>query len=85
MINDTVVLGGRALRESRRTLDALLPTLFIPLFFLVVNIGQASRIFPSGDTAFLHGQGYGAFQLPASLLLGPVFRACFALPRLLTR
>ena len=66
-------LGRRALREAWRTPDALIPTLFIPLFFLVVNVGQAARIFPSGSTDFLHGQGYGAFQLPASLLLAASF------------
>jgi len=66
-------LGARGIRESLRTPDALLPTLFIPLFFLFVNIGQASRIFPADDTDFLYGQGYGAFQLPASLLLAGSF------------
>jgi ABC-2 type transport system permease protein len=67
------VLGQRALRESWRTPEALLPTLFIPLFFLVVNVGQAAKIFPGESTAFLHGQGYGAFQLPSSLLLAGSF------------
>jgi ABC-2 type transport system permease protein len=67
------VLGQRALREGWRTPEALLPTLFIPLFFLVVNVGQAAKIFPSSSTAFLHGQGYGAFQLPSSLLLAASF------------
>ena len=72
-MNQAWVLGQRALREAWRTPDALLPTLFIPLFFLVVNVGQAAKIFPSAETAFLHGQGYGAFQLPVSLLLGASF------------
>ncbi len=67
------VLGQRALREGRRTPEALLPTLFIPLFFLVVNVGQAAKIFPSASTRFLHGQGYGAFQLPSSMLLAGSF------------
>jgi ABC-2 type transport system permease protein len=67
------VLGQRALREGYRTPEALLPTLFIPLFFLVVNVGQAAKIFPSASTGFLHGQGYGAFQLPSSLLLAASF------------
>src|SRR3954466_12410912 len=67
------VLGQRALREAWRTPDALAPTLFIPLFFLVVNVGQAGRIFPASSTDFLHGQGYGAFQLPSSLLLAASF------------
>src|SRR5918994_467316 len=63
------LLGQRALREGARTPEALLPTLFIPLFFLAVNVGQAAEIFPSSSTDFLYGQGYGAFQLPSSLLL----------------
>jgi ABC-2 type transport system permease protein len=67
------VLGQRALREGWRTPEALLPTLFIPLFFLVVNVGQAAKIFPSASTEFLKGQGYGAFQLPSSLLLAASF------------
>ena len=72
-MTDAWVLGQRALREGWRTPEALLPTLFIPLFFLVVNVGQAAEIFPSASTAFLHGQGYGAFQLPSSLLLAASF------------
>src|ERR1700754_2252892 len=67
------VLGQRALREALRTPEALLPTLFIPLFFLVVNVGQAAKIFPGESTEFLNGQSYGAFQLPSSLLLGASF------------
>jgi ABC-2 type transport system permease protein len=67
------VRGQRALREGWRTPEALLPTLFIPLFFLVVNVGQAAKIFPSAETEFLYGQGYGAFQLPSSLLLAGSF------------
>jgi ABC-2 type transport system permease protein len=66
-------LGQRALREAWRTPEAIVPTLFIPLFFLVVNVGQAGRIFPARSTDFLHGQGYGAFQLPSSLLLAASF------------
>jgi ABC-2 type transport system permease protein len=68
-----LVLAGRAIREAIRTPEALVPTLFIPLFFLVVNVGQAAKIFPGSTTAFLHGQGYGAFQLPSSILLAASF------------
>jgi ABC-2 type transport system permease protein len=71
----TIALGQRSLREAMRSLDAIVPTLFIPLFFLVVNTGQAAKIFPSDDTGFLHGQGYGAFQLPTTLLLASSFGA----------
>jgi ABC-2 type transport system permease protein len=72
-MTDAWVLGQRALREAWRTPEALVPTLFIPIFFLVVNVGQAARIFPSATTEFLEGQGYGAFQLPSSLLLAASF------------
>lgn len=72
-LRDSLILGGRAVREALRTPDSLFPTIFIPLFFLVVNTGQAARIFPADDTPFLDGQNYGAFQLPASLLLAASF------------
>jgi ABC-2 type transport system permease protein len=72
-MTQALVLGRRALLEAWRTPEALVPTLFIPLFFLVVNVGQAGKIFPSASTEFLHGQGYGAFQLPSSLLLAGSF------------
>jgi ABC-2 type transport system permease protein len=72
-MTDALLLGRRALREGLRTPEAMLPTLFIPLFFLVVNVGQAAKIFPGKTTDFLHGQGYGAFQLPSSLLLAASF------------
>lgn len=73
VVRDSLLLGGRAVREALRTPDSLLPTMFIPLFFLVVNVGQAARIFPAEGTSFLEGQNYGAFQLPASLLLAASF------------
>src|SRR6185436_18138250 len=72
-VTHALVLGRRALREAIRTPEAIVPTLFIPLFFLVVNVGQAAKIFPGSSTAFLHGQGYGAFQLPSSMLLAASF------------
>src|SRR3954462_9077469 len=72
-VTGTTALTGRAIRKAIRTPEALFPTLFIPLFFLVVNVGQAGKIFPSASTGFLRGQGYGAFQLPSSLLLAGSF------------
>jgi ABC-2 type transport system permease protein len=72
-VSATMVLGRRALREAVRQPDALFMTLFIPIFFLVVNTGQAAEIFPSDSTGFLEGQGYGAFQLPITLLLAASF------------
>jgi ABC-2 type transport system permease protein len=72
-VSSALALGARALREALRTPDAIVPTLFIPIFFLVVNTGQAAEIFPSASTRFLEGQGYGAFQLPTTLLLAASF------------
>jgi ABC-2 type transport system permease protein len=72
-VGQAALLGQRSLREALRTPEALVPTLFIPMFFLVVNFGQAGKIFPSGSTSFLHGQTYAAFQLPSSLLLAASF------------
>jgi ABC-2 type transport system permease protein len=72
-MSSVIALGQRSLREALRQPDALFMTMFIPLFFLVVNTGQAAEIFPSDDTGFLEGQGYGAFQLPITLLLAASF------------
>jgi ABC-2 type transport system permease protein len=66
-MTEVVLLGRRAVREITRLPEATIPTLFIPLFFLVVNIGQVSKTFPS-TTPFLRGEGYVAFQLPVSLM-----------------
>ena len=66
-MTEIALLGRRAVREVVRYPEATIPTLFIPLFFLVVNIGQVSKTFPS-STPFLKGQGYVAFQLPVSLM-----------------
>ncbi|MGH9278139.1 MAG: ABC transporter permease [Acidimicrobiales bacterium] len=66
-------LSRRAVLEVLRTPEQLLPTVFIPLFFLVVNVGQAARIFPTGATQFLEGQNYAAFQVPSAMLLAASF------------
>lgn len=66
-MTEVLLLGRRAVREVVRYPEATIPTLFIPLFFLLVNIGQVSKTFPS-STPFLKGQGYVAFQLPVSLM-----------------
>jgi ABC-2 type transport system permease protein len=66
-MSEVYLLGRRAIREVIRQPDATIPILFIPLFFLAVNIGQVSETFPS-DTPFLNGQNYAAFQLPVSLM-----------------
>ncbi len=72
-MTEVLLLGRRAVREVIRLPAATVPTLFIPLFFLAVNIGQISMTFPS-TTPFLHGQGYVGFQVPVSLM----FAVCTA-------
>jgi ABC-2 type transport system permease protein len=66
-MNETLLLARRAVREVYRLPAATIPALFIPVFFLVVNLGQVNRIFPP-STPFLHGQHYVAFQIPVSLV-----------------
>jgi ABC-2 type transport system permease protein len=66
-VTEILLLGRRAVREILRYPEATIPVLFIPLFFLAVNIGQVSPTFPD-TTPFLKGQGYVAFQLPVSLM-----------------
>jgi ABC-2 type transport system permease protein len=66
-MSEVLLLGRRAVREIARYPEATIPALFIPLFFLAVNVGQVSKTFPD-TTPFLRGQGYVAFQLPVSLM-----------------
>jgi ABC-2 type transport system permease protein len=70
-MREFMLLGKRAMREIWRIPEATFINLFIPLFFLVVNIGQVSKTFdpakPPGSL-FLFGQKYVAFQLPVSML-----------------
>jgi ABC-2 type transport system permease protein len=73
MNSPTLVLTRRSVVEGLRSLESLMPVLFIPLFFFVVNVGQAGKIFPREGTPFLEGQGYAAFSLPTALLTAASF------------
>lgn len=66
-MNETLLLARRAVREVIRMPAATIPALFIPVFFLVVNLGQVNTVFPP-TTPWLHGQHYVAFQIPVSLV-----------------
>lgn len=66
-MNETLLLARRAVREVVRMPAATIPALFIPVFFLVVNLGQVNQVFPP-STPWLHGQHYVAFQIPVSLV-----------------
>jgi ABC-2 type transport system permease protein len=67
-MTEVLLLGRRSVREILRYPEATIPTLFIPLFFLSVNVGQVAKTFPAMGTPFLEGQGYVAFQMPVSLM-----------------
>jgi len=71
-MTETLVLTRRAIVEGLRSIESLMPVFMIPLFFFVVNIGQAGKVFPKA-TPFLHGQGYAAFSLPSALLTAASF------------
>ena len=79
-MNQAWILGERALRETLRTPDSLIPTLFIPLFFLVVNTGQAARIFPSDDDAVPPGSELRRLPAPGVDAAGGVVRQRRAVP-----
>ena len=80
-MNAALVLAQRALREALRTPEALFPTLFIPLFFLVVNIGQAADVFPSATTDFLRRPGLRRVPAAELAAAGGVVRHGRAVPR----
>lgn len=67
-MSQLMLLSQRAVREVWRIPEATFTALFIPVFFLVVNIGQVNNVFPADSTDFLMGQSYVAFQLPVSLV-----------------
>jgi ABC-2 type transport system permease protein len=67
-VTEVLLLGRRAVREVVRYPEATIPTLFIPLFFLAVNIGQVQTTFNAESAPWLHGQSYVAFQMPVSLM-----------------
>jgi hypothetical protein len=55
-MNELLLLARRSVREIARYPESTIPALFIPLFFLAVNVGQVSKTFPS-TTPFLRARG----------------------------
>jgi ABC-2 type transport system permease protein len=63
---DLFTVAGRALRAIPREPEAILPALFIPTFFFVVNIGALQDLtesFPGNE-----GFSYREFQLPTAII-----------------
>ena len=63
-LHDVASIAGRALRAVPRDLEAVIPPIFIALFFFVVNIGTLSDLTESNIPGF----DYKAFQMPTAIL-----------------
>jgi ABC-2 type transport system permease protein len=64
-VHDLTSVAGRALRAVPRDLEAVIPPVFIALFFFVVNIATLRRL-----TDAIPGFDYTAFQIATAILLG---------------
>jgi len=64
--HDVAAIAGRALRAVPRDLAAVMPPIFISLFFFIVNIATLERLTRSAGPGF----DYKAFQMPTAILLG---------------
>jgi ABC-2 type transport system permease protein len=64
--HDVVAIAGRALRAVPRDVEAVIPPIFIALFFFVVNVGTLSDLTESSIPGF----DFTAFQMPTAILLG---------------
>lgn len=63
-VADLGTVARRALRLAVREPEAILPALFIPLFFFTVNIGALQKFVEAN----LGGLDFKAFQLPVAIL-----------------
>lgn len=65
-VHDVTTIAGRALRAVPRDLEAVIPPVFIAVFFFVVNIATLSRL----TEGSIEGFDFTAFQMPTAILLG---------------
>jgi len=63
---DVIAVAGRALRALPRDTEAVIPPVFIALFFFLVNIGTLQRLTESN----IPGLDYKAFMMATAILLG---------------
>ena len=63
---DVITIAGRALRALPRDLEAIIPPVFIALFFFVVNIATLQKL-TEGNIA---GFDFKAFMMATAILLG---------------
>jgi ABC-2 type transport system permease protein len=64
-LQDVTSIAGRALRAVPRELEAVIPPVFIALFFFIVNIATLTRL-----TEQIPGFDFTAFQMATAVLLG---------------
>jgi len=65
-LHDVFSIAGRALRAVPRDLEAIVPPIFIAIFFFVVNIGTLENLTQNNITNF----DYTAFEMATAILLG---------------
>lgn len=65
-LHDTMAIAGRALRAVPRDVEAVVPPIFIAVFFFIVNIATLSKLTQPPGSNF----DYEAFQMPTAILLG---------------
>ena len=65
-VHDVTTIAGRALRAVPRDLEAVIPPVFIAVFFFVVNVATLSQL----TEGSIDGFDYTAFQMPTAILLG---------------
>jgi len=63
---DLFAIAGRALRAIPRDVEAVIPPIFIALFFFVVNIGTLQRLTERNIAGF----NFKAFMMATAVLLG---------------
>ncbi len=65
-VHDVVSIAGRALRALPRDLEAVVPPVFIAIFFFVVNIATLQRLTEGAIAGF----EYASFMMATAVLLG---------------
>jgi ABC-2 type transport system permease protein len=65
-LHDVASIAGRALRAVPRDLEAVIPPIFIALFFFIVNVGTLQDLTETNIPGF----DFEAFQMPTAILLG---------------
>lgn len=66
LLHDLTSIAGRALRAVPRDVEAVVPPIFIAVFFFIVNIATLERITEGIGGGF----DYDAFQMATAVLLG---------------